>query len=593
MKEFRILLLFLLVTTSLKVASQTYFQHRIGLTSSESFYGGYFKDSTYVLAGFYDTTTSTSEMEGAWISNIDKKGQFIWNTVIFGALSQGFSDVTKVGDHYYAVGRALVQQYVDLDILIAKFDLNGNFIWAKTLGGGNFDDAASIDAVGDTAIVIAGAVESIGNGLSDLYIALLDTSGTILWDRSIGTERIETGPQVSHCNDGNLLLTGTISETVFYSGMAAKFDINGNLLWNYSYREGSFDKHVEDDQNVTHIIGQTRHPISRMRETWLVSIDAQGQVVNGKAWGTAFSTGGSAIEVLNDSSLIIAHWFGAPFLSNYSIDGDSLNWTRISQLDEDLPTQFIPQLGRDEQGNILAIFNYRRLASYHDAGLWKIASDGISPCLDSSFQMTDRSVQVSRMTRGALDSGLIVLNYPMSSISSFLPRIDTVCGPTNCGLNFNPQILNSTASCDGSLTISPSGGLAPYTFKWLNLPDTNIGVQTQLCPGDYCLAIEDANGFYKDTCFKVESTIGLREQAKEQFKVYPNPANGFIFLEGKLSANRVIMYDLAGKKVKEFQLQNNNGKIRLNFSDLNDGIYILQIISKGSSQEFKVINRKR
>lgn len=47
--------------------------------------------------------------------------------------------------------------------------------------------------------------------------------------------------------------------------------------------------------------------------------------------------------------------------------------------------------------------------------------------------------------------------------------------------------------CDGSVTIVPTSGLAPYTFT-LGLETNTTGIFTDICPGSYDLSVTDANG---------------------------------------------------------------------------------------------------
>ena len=52
-----------------------------------------------------------------------------------------------------------------------------------------------------------------------------------------------------------------------------------------------------------------------------------------------------------------------------------------------------------------------------------------------------------------------------------------------------------TGSCDATAIITEvSGGMAPYSFEWANLPDTVQDVAEGLCAGNYQLTITDFNG---------------------------------------------------------------------------------------------------
>jgi gliding motility-associated-like protein len=80
-----------------------------------------------------------------------------------------------------------------------------------------------------------------------------------------------------------------------------------------------------------------------------------------------------------------------------------------------------------------------------------------------------------------------------------------------------PQLVpNSTAvdplcnnSCDGSITVAPSGAPAPYTYVWSPVPPVGQGTPeaSQLCAGDWSVTITDADDC--DTTFQFTLTAPL------------------------------------------------------------------------------------
>jgi len=64
-----------------------------------------------------------------------------------------------------------------------------------------------------------------------------------------------------------------------------------------------------------------------------------------------------------------------------------------------------------------------------------------------------------------------------------LPNLSTT--PVSCG-----------NSCDGTATVGPAGGVAPYTYSWLPAPPGGQGTPhaTGLCPGTYQVVIADNSG---------------------------------------------------------------------------------------------------
>jgi gliding motility-associated-like protein len=89
---------------------------------------------------------------------------------------------------------------------------------------------------------------------------------------------------------------------------------------------------------------------------------------------------------------------------------------------------------------------------------------------------------------------------------------------TGCVYNFNVIVNNSTgpnttmtsidetctSACNGSATVSASGGLAPYSYTWNTSPVQTDSTAIGLCTGSYNVTIEDAQG-----CISIDTvTIG-------------------------------------------------------------------------------------
>ncbi len=79
---------------------------------------------------------------------------------------------------------------------------------------------------------------------------------------------------------------------------------------------------------------------------------------------------------------------------------------------------------------------------------------------------------------------------------------------TGCVYDFNVIVNNSTGpnlsmsstdetctgACNGTATVSASGGLPPYTYTWNTLPAQTDSLATGLCTGSYNVTVEDAQG---------------------------------------------------------------------------------------------------
>ncbi|MFT6017433.1 MAG: hypothetical protein ACI9VN_000872 [Patescibacteria group bacterium] len=148
------------------------------------------------------------------------------------------------------------------------------------------------------------------------------------------------------------------------------------------------------------------------------------------------------------------------------------------------------------------------------------------------------------------------------------------------------QETSTPTSSDGSITITPGAGVAPYTYLWDNDSTTNI--ITGLVNGDYTVNVTDANGCQDE----LTVTLGLGVSANEiselaHINLSPNPTAGQAIL--KLNFHNPVDFMVAvmnpvGQKVLQFSDSNTStGLYPLDLSKLPSGVYFVQIMIPGSS----------
>lgn len=147
------------------------------------------------------------------------------------------------------------------DIFFAKYDANGNYVWAKQIGGfsvGDYGECIKIDSNGD--LLLTGAFTSTCDfdpspstatitsmGSFDPFIAKYDGSGNYIWAKAFGGSNIEIAYSMELNASNEIFLTGDFSGTCDFdpsAGVAnlpvfnsskdifiAKYDASGNYLW--------------------------------------------------------------------------------------------------------------------------------------------------------------------------------------------------------------------------------------------------------------------------------------------------------------------------------------------------------------------------
>lgn len=165
---------------------------------------------------------------------------------------------------------------------------------------------------------------------------------------------------------------------------------------------------------------------------------------------------------------------------------------------------------------------------------------------------------------------------------------------------------NDIYFCDPIACYTASVTLSVFAFP-MDAMDTTTGaliphMSPGSCCGDYSVRytlFDVANEsdsvtvtmYY--TVAGTHCTNGINELNDLVFPAYPNPASSMLTIPYRMgnseSAGWIVLYDVAGKKLGEFQLPDRNGFLNIDLSGFSDGVYFYALQTKSSLSEFKKI----
>ncbi|MEN2984373.1 MAG: Ig-like domain-containing protein, partial [Dictyoglomaceae bacterium] len=94
------------------------------------------------------------------------------------------------------------------DVYILKLDSNGNLEWEKTFGGNSYDWANSIQQASDGGYIVAGMTNSFGAGGFDVYILKLDSNGNLEWEKTFDENSYDWANSIQQASDGGYIVAG-------------------------------------------------------------------------------------------------------------------------------------------------------------------------------------------------------------------------------------------------------------------------------------------------------------------------------------------------------------------------------------------------
>ena len=286
-----------------------------------------------------------------------------------------------------AFGSIFWPSFGSSDVYVSKLDSDGNFIWAKKMGGTGIERAYSIALDDQNNVYTTGGFTSSSadfdpgpgvfllfpgaNTHDDIFVSKLDSNGNFVWAKRLGLSISAFAKAVAIDGEGNVVLSGDYLGGDFDSGpdtttlpiygshdiYVTKLDSDGNFIWAKGIGAGGIDEGfsvaVDNTGNIyftdTFSSSADFDPGPEIfylnnnggRDILIVKIDAFGNFIWAKGIGGDRSDIGRSITTDNQGKIYITGEFhgdvdfdpgpGAFFLSGDGVIGSSF----ISVLDED------------------------------------------------------------------------------------------------------------------------------------------------------------------------------------------------------------------------------------------------------------------
>jgi hypothetical protein len=141
---------------------------------------------------------------------LNSNGDIEWSKTFGGGdWDEAFSIQQTSDGGYIVAGRTYSFGAGSYDFLVIKLNSNGDIEWSKTFGGGIYDIATSIQQTSDGGYIIAGWTGSFGaGGYCDFLVIKLNSNGSIEWSKTFGGIDWDAGRSIQQTSDGGYIIAG-------------------------------------------------------------------------------------------------------------------------------------------------------------------------------------------------------------------------------------------------------------------------------------------------------------------------------------------------------------------------------------------------
>jgi hypothetical protein len=571
--------------------------------------------NSYITGNFFGVATfgtiqltSYGSMD-VFIAKYDSSGNFIWVKQAGGGDNDGglgiAVDANKnsyVTGYFSGIATFGTNQFNSVggnDIFLAKYDANGNFLWAKQMGGiySDWGYGISIDPDGNAIFtgrfigpITFGTIQLNGYGSWDAFIAKYDKNGNCIWAKQAGSTATDEGYGISIDQKGKSFVTGRFLGTATFGTIqltsyggadifVAMYDTNGNCLWAKHGGSVNTDRGVSisvDANDNSYTTGWFKGTATfdtvqlngyGNNDIFIAKYDPYGNLLWAKqAGGSNDDVGNSISADPNGNSYITGSFIGNITIGTFLLNGDLNNTNDL----------FVAKY--DSKG--ICLWAQKAGGNYNDMGN-SIYFNAKNKCyLTGSFSDTG-SFGPHKLTGGGAFITQISNETVPVELSSFTGTIIhntvklewiTITETNNNYFNVERKSQNGLWKTIGVIK-GAGNSLIPIKYSYID--------KDLLPKGDYLYRLKqiDYNGEFKYSG-EIKTEINFIPGDFSLQQNYPNPFNPNTIIRFTIpndSYVQIIIYNPLGEIIKEIvsgYKPQGNYEISFDASSLTSGVYL-------------------
>ena len=296
--------------SSAGASGESYWINLLGGTGSDIAYDVAIDSSdNIIMVG--STTSDGAGNNDCLIAKYTSSGTLLWDKTLGGSsVDIAYGVAVDSSDNIIMVGYVRLSVFSNPDLLVAKYNTSGTLLWAKALGGGPEDSAQGVSVDSSDNIIVVGYTLSDGAGGPDFLIAKYNTSGTLLWDKTLGGPGSEFAYGVDVDSSDNIVVVGggTSDGAGNYDFFIAKYNSSGTLLWDKtlggSSAEFGYGVAVDSSDNIV-VVGYTLSDGAGSNDFLIAKYNSSGTLLWDKTLGGTGSDTANSVSIDSFDNIVV------------------------------------------------------------------------------------------------------------------------------------------------------------------------------------------------------------------------------------------------------------------------------------------------
>lgn len=491
------------------------------------------------------------------------------------------------------------------DIFIAKYDINGNYLWAHNIGSTGSDFGYSITTDMFENIYVTGSFQGtadfdpsvistsnlISNGNGDVFFTKFDVNGNFVWAKKIGGAADDYGEGIISNSSGTIVLTGVFQGTADFDPDTSSYNLTSNGGSDIFLASYDSDGQLKWAKNVGGVSSDNASSVTN---------DATGNI-----FITGYFNGNADFDPGASSATLASHGSQDVFIAKYSNGGSYLWAIDLGGNNSDIGNS----ISSDISGNVIITGSFNGTVDFNPgAGTSNLISNGNQDIFIGKYDTNGNYIWALNIGSNGLDKGNAIATDIYENIyltGSFKFTVDFDFGSTVSN-------LSAIGNSDSFLAKYDASG----NFKWVNQlggasADEGLAVSVNLNGKVYTTgSFSGIANFYSNltpaanltsngnTDIYIASYLQSVATATQptdnstpfHFTLYPNPTTDVLTLYfGKTYDHlKICITNTLGQIIIEKEYSNTD-KINMVLHELPNGTYFVRVTSEANSPIMKVV----